>query len=587
MVIDINLFRKEKGGNPEKIKESERKRFHDENNVDKVIEYDERWRKCIFQLEELKRSINAINKKIGNEKKQNKNANVDDLKKESITMKEEIPKIQNEEKFLLQQRNMYLSKIGNILSSEVVTSNDENNNKIITQWGICKQLPVETDDLSINTDDSDRGIKKREDTCDARKNNITDNSSNNNNNVLNSHTDSFKKEEVQNNSKTIKTEIKPKYYYHFDLLKKIGGANFKKGVQVAGHRGYFLTGAGFLLHNAILQYAINFLINKNYTPVYPPFFMKKNLMEECAELADFEETLYKIPSSSYNNICTGQVVSNTMPNAALNAIPNTTLNTVPNDELTKDDLFLIATSEQPLCALHKDETLESKDLPIKYMGISSCFRKEAGAHGKDIRGILRVHQFDKIEQFCVCLPQHSYKIHNEMIKTCEEFYQSLNIPYRVISIVSGALNNAAAIKYDLEGYFPSCNQYRELVSCSNCTDYQSINLNIKYSDSKNKLKNITTDLADDYDDEKNKQTKEIQENNHLCLNEEVDSEYEKLLQDFHIEQRNNVHLLNGTMVAAQRFLCCLLENYQNGNGIVVPEKLRPYMNNINFIPFIK
>uniref|UniRef100_A0A8C9H3U3 serine--tRNA ligase n=1 Tax=Piliocolobus tephrosceles TaxID=591936 RepID=A0A8C9H3U3_9PRIM len=469
MVIDINLFRKEKGGNPEKIKESERKRFHDENNVDKVIEYDERWRKCIFQLEELKRSINAINKKIGNQKKQNKNANVDDLKKESITMKEEIPKIQNEEKFLLQQRNMYLSKIGNILSSEVVTSNDENNNKIITQWGICKQLPVETYSATNNTDDSDNSIKKREDICTDGKTNRTDNSSIKNNNVVNNHNDSFKKEEIQNNTKTIKKEIKPKYYYHFDLLKKIGGANFKKGVQVAGHRGYFLTGAGFLLHNAILQYAINFLINKNYTPVYPPFFMKKNLMEDCAELADFEETLYRIPSSSYNNIYTDQTV--------FNSVPKTATNTVPNEELTKDDLFLIATSEQPLCALHKDETLESKDLPIKYMGISSCFRKEAGAHGKDIRGILRVHQFDKIEQFCLCLPQHSYKIHSEMIKTCEEFYQSLNIPYRVISIVSGALNNAAAIKYDLEGYFPSCNQYRELVSCSNCTDYQSINLN--------------------------------------------------------------------------------------------------------------
>ncbi|VWU52550.1 serine--tRNA ligase, putative [Hepatocystis sp. ex Piliocolobus tephrosceles] len=599
MVIDINLFRKEKGGNPEKIKESERKRFHDENNVDKVIEYDERWRKCIFQLEELKRSINAINKKIGNEKKQNKNANVDDLKKESITMKEEIPKIQNEEKFLLQQRNMYLSKIGNILSSEVVTSDNEDNNKVITQWGICKQLPVETDGATINTDDSDHNINKREDPiCTDQQNNITYHSNNiiKNKNVVNNYSDNFQKEKILNDSKTIKTENKPKYYYHFDLLKKIGGANFKKGVQVAGHRGYFLTGAGFLLHNAILQYAINFLINKNYTPVYPPFFMKKNLMEECAELADFEETLYRIPASSYNNICTDQSTFNTIPKTGTNTIPKTGTNTIPttgtntisNEELTKDDLFLIATSEQPLCALHKDETFESKDLPIKYMGISSCFRKEAGAHGKDVRGILRVHQFDKIEQFCICLPQHSYKIHNEMIKTCEEFYQSLNIPYRVISIVSGALNNAAAIKYDLEGYFPSCNQFRELVSCSNCTDYQSINLNIKYSDSKNKLKNITTDISDDNNnDGNNKQTKEKQEGNDFSLNEEIDKEYEKLLQDFQVEQKSNVHLLNGTMVAAQRFLCCLLENYQNGKGIVVPEKLRPYMNNIKFIPFIR
>lgn len=539
MVLDINLFRKEKGGNPDKIKESERKRYHDENNVDKVIEYDDKWRKCIFELEELKKNINMINKEIGNKKKVDKNVDVEDLKKKSLNIKEEIPKYQLKEKELLKERNKYISKIGNLLNIKVVCSDNEDNNKIVKTWGECKILPA----------------------CEENDNSIHDNVVNSNN---------IKRETLNNE---VDNKKKIKYYYHYDLLRKIGGANFKKGIQVAGHRGYYLTGAGFLLHNAILQYALNFLVNKKYIPVYPPFFMKKNIMEECAELDDFEETLYKIPSTSNSTLSSQQVsTSPTKISSQADIKDDTTCNSqkktnIPsNEDLTRDDLFLIATSEQPLCALHKDETIESKRLPLKYAGFSSCFRKEAGAHGKDIRGILRVHQFDKVEQFCIALPQHSNKIHEEMIQTCEEFYQSLNIPYRIVSIVSGALNNAASIKYDLEGFFPTSNQYRELVSCSNCTDYQSINLNIRYSDSSIKINDL---------------------NKNTNLNDEMDSEYEHFLTNFNTENKYHVHLLNGTMVAAQRFLCCLLENYQNGEGIVVPEKLRPYMNNMDFIPFME
>ncbi|SBT31855.1 serine--tRNA ligase, putative [Plasmodium ovale wallikeri] len=564
MVLDINLFRKEKGGNPNKIKESEKKRFHDESNVDKVIEYDEMWRRCIYKLEELKKNINIINKEIGNKKKINKDANVEDLKKKSLSMKEEIPLIQNEEKNLLKKRNMYLSKVGNILNSKVVYSNDEENNQIVKKWGICKKFEVIDNTTSEYVTNPKREISTNTNT----ENKTCQNSGNG----------------------------KTKYYYHFDLLRKIGGANFKKGIQVAGHRGYYLTGAGFLLHNAILQYAINFLVNKNYSPVYPPFFMKKSIMEDCAELADFEETLYKIPSS--NSLVTNgtTVDGQKMDSSSSNPGNDTNVSVChnPKDDLSKDDLFLIATSEQPLCALHRDETLESKNLPLKYAGFSSCFRKEAGAHGKDIRGILRVHQFDKVEQFCISLPQTSNKIHQEMMKTCEEFYQSLNIPYRIVSIVSGALNNAAAIKYDLEGYFPSSGQYRELVSCSNCTDYQSINLNIKYRDSSVKIpgggkKNEKTlgGVANDVANGVANDVASDEVEDELVEEEEVDSEYEQFCQDYQTENRNHVHLLNGTMVAAQRFLCCLLENYQNGEGIVVPEKLRPYMNNIEFIPFIE
>lgn len=140
---------------------------------------------------------------------------------------------------------------------------------------------------------------------------------------------------------------------------------------------------------------------------------------------------------------------------------------------------MIATSEQPISALHRGEWVDEKSLPIKYAGTSTCFRKEAGAHGKDTWGIFRIHQFEKIEQFILTKPEDSWAAHEEMIATSQEFMESLELPYQVINIVSGALNDAAAKKYDLEAWFPGYNAYRELVSCSNCTDFQARNLEIR------------------------------------------------------------------------------------------------------------
>ena len=172
--------------------------------------------------------------------------------------------------------------------------------------------------------------------------------------------------------------------------------------------------------------------------------MRQSMMSNVAQLSEYDETLYKIDSGD-----------------------------------SQDPLYLIATSEQPITALHQNKYLSDKDLPIKYAGQSTCFRKETGAHGKDTLGIFRVHQFEKIEQFCITAPDKSREMMEEMINICKEFYNSLGISYRVVSIVSGALNNAAAIKYDLEAYFPGSSSYRELVSCSNCTDYQSKKVNLK------------------------------------------------------------------------------------------------------------
>lgn len=201
--------------------------------------------------------------------------------------------------------------------------------------------------------------------------------------------------------------------------------------------------------------------------------------------------------------------------------------------------YLIATAEQPISTMHKDEWFETHQLPIRYAGISPCFRKEAGAHGKDTWGIFRVHQFEKVEQFCITTPEESWAMHEEMIKASEEFYQSLNLPYRVINIVSGALNDAAAKKYDLEAWFPGYDAFRELVSCSNCTDYQSRSVNIR----------LRTDKAI-------------------------------------TDEKKFVHMLNGTLCATERTLCCILENYQTETGVIVPEPLRQFVG-VDFIPYIK
>ncbi|KAH7648007.1 seryl-tRNA synthetase [Cryptosporidium bovis] len=304
----------------------------------------------------------------------------------------------------------------------------------------------------------------------------------------------------------IKVDGTPGKMHHNEVMARLGFFDLNKGAELAGHRGYFLKEYGVLMSMALVNYGINFLVSRGYQAIQPPYFMKRDLMSRSAELQDFEETLYHIPNNSK-----GEVDSNS--------------------------LFLIATSEQPIAAMHYNVTLEEKDLPIKYAGISTCFRKEAGAHGKDTWGIFRVHQFEKVEQFCVTVPEKSNEIHEEMINLSEEFYQSLKLPYRVVSIVSSALNDAASKKYDLEAWFPGYNAYRELVSCSNCTDYQSRALECRLGFSKGE------------------------------------------------REKKYCHFLNGTLCAVQRTLCCIVENYQTTDGLIVPEVLQPYLNGVKFIPF--
>lgn len=289
--------------------------------------------------------------------------------------------------------------------------------------------------------------------------------------------------ESEENNQIIKItqipETNDKYLDQYQLCCKLG--IIEEAGNIAGHRGYFLVNEGVRLNYALINYGLDFLQKKGYKLMYTPHFMKKEQMEQVCQLSDFQETLYNIEGG---------------------------------------ELFLIATSEQPMTSYFSNT--QNNNLPIKLCGISSCYRKEAGKHGKDTLGIFRVHQFEKIEQFCVTEPDKSWETMEEMMKTSEEFYESLGISYRVVNIVSKELNNAAAMKYDLEGFFKGSKKFRELVSCSNTTDYFSRKIRVKGNN------------------------------------------------------KEFAHMLNSTLFANTRIICCLLETHQCEDGVIVPEVLRKY-----------
>lgn len=279
---------------------------------------------------------------------------------------------------------------------------------------------------------------------------------------------------------------------HGQLAAEQGWADFERATKCSGAGFYFLKGSLALLDMALQRYAIDLLAGKGFTPVIPPYMINRTSYEGVTDLGDFEKVMYKIDG---------------------------------------DDAYLIATSEHPLGAMYQDEIFEEKDLPLRLAGISPCFRREIGAHGLDTKGLFRVHQFTKIEQFVYCLPQDSWRIHEELLCNAEEIFQGLDLPYRVVNICTGDIGTVAAKKYDIEAWMPRENAYKEVVSCSNCTTYQAVRLNIKVRDKS----------------------------------------------DF--ESKQHVHTLNSTAIATSRVIRAILETYQQKDGsVVVPPVLRPYMN---------
>lgn len=470
MTIDILHLREERGGNPAVVFDSERRRGRDGRTVEELMDTDRRWRSETYRLEELRRELNDVTKKIGARKKANSADKCDDLVSKTAEIKAKLQEVETLVAETAGSRESLLHKIGNLVHPSVPVSNDEVNNMVVRTWGVPNKLEIDGS---------------------------------------------------------------PGKMHHHQILSKLLGVDFKKGVEAAGHRGYYLKGPGVMLNMALVQYGLTFLMRKGYTPVQPPYFMRKQVMSAAAELKDFQETLYRIPHE--HSSPDQQLQKQHTPHAKGTTVGGNK----QSDAVDRDDMFLIATSEQPLCALHAGDNLEPRQLPIRYAGVSTCFRKEAGSHGKDCWGIFRVHQFEKVEQFCICDPEKSWEMHEEMIAAAEEFYQSLELPYRVVSIVSGALNDAAAKKYDLEAWFPGYNDFRELVSCSNCTDYQSRDLDIRFG----------------------------------------------FTQKHGSDAKRFVHLLNATLVASQRCLCCILENYQTPAGVRVPRALVPFMGGQEFLHY--
>ena len=275
---------------------------------------------------------------------------------------------------------------------------------------------------------------------------------------------------------------------HVELGKLLGAIDTERGAKVAGSRSYYLTGVGALLEFALVNYAIQSAVKNGFSPVIPPVLVNPAAMEGTGFLGQAAENVYRIE---------------------------------------KDDVYLVGTSEVPLAAMHMDEILPVDKLPIRYAGYSSCFRREAGTYGKDTRGIIRVHQFDKVEMFSFCKPEDAKEEHKRLLQWEKDFLTAMDIPFRVIDVASGDLGSSAVRKFDIEAWIPTQNAYREVTSTSNCTEFQARRLNIRFKDGDG-TKAIAT--------------------------------------------------LNGTLVAIPRMIVAILENHQNADGTVnVPPALQPFL----------
>jgi seryl-tRNA synthetase len=283
---------------------------------------------------------------------------------------------------------------------------------------------------------------------------------------------------------------------HVNLANSLGLIDMERAAKISGARFYFLKNELVKMNQALINYALDFLVEHGYQLIQPPFMLRNDAIKGSIIMDDFKDVIYKIEN---------------------------------------EDLFLIGTSEHAMASMHMDEILDSRKLPLRYASISPCFRKEAGAHGKDMKGIFRVHQFEKVEQFVISDSLNSFDEHERMLNITERFYQNLEIPFRVVLLCSADTGKVSSKTYDIEAWMPGQNQYREIGSCSNCIDFQSRRLSIRHRE---------------------KVTEETQ----------------------------LVHTLNSTLVATERTMVAILENYQTNNRtIIVPNVLRKYMGDIQEI----
>lgn len=432
---------------PEKIKWSQRRRGLDVSIIDKALELDSSWRAELTKLNELRRQHNIISREIAKLSGKDRELKI----KEAKMMLKDIEVQEKRVKAIEEERNRILLSIPNIVHENVPIGSDESDNVPLRYYG-----------------------KHR---------------------VWEGHLDVFLKLTEGFSVEYEVIDWKP--IGHADMLGILGLGDTERAAKVSGARFYYLYDDLVWLDIALLMYALDYMANKGFQIVIPPYMMRKKPYEGVVSLQDFEDAIYKVEG---------------------------------------EDLYLIATSEHPIAAMHMNEILPEEELPKLYTGISPCFRKEAGAHGKDTKGIFRVHQFHKVEQFVFCLPEDSWKWHEELINNAEELWKGLELPYRVVDICTGELGSVAARKYDLEVWMPAQGKYREMVSCSNCTDWQSYRLKIRYQRRKGMKKGY-------------------------------------------------LHTLNSTAIASTRAITAILENYQEPDGtVIIPRVLRPYLEMFNKAP---
>jgi seryl-tRNA synthetase len=306
--------------------------------------------------------------------------------------------------------------------------------------------------------------------------------------------DESSNETVRIVGKPVKFEFSPKN--HLEIAQSLDLIDLDRAAKVAGHGFYYLKGALALLDLAVLRYAVDFLSQRGFLIVEPPFMLRRKAYLGATDLEFFEEQLYKVEG---------------------------------------DELYMIATAEHPLAACYMDEVIEQKDLPLKLAGFSTNFRKEVGAHGKYTKGLFRVHQFNKVEQFIFCLPEDSWTLHEELQKNAEDLYEGLGLHFRTVNVCTGDIGNLAAKRYDIEVWMAD-GTYREAGSNSNCTDYQARRLNIRYREKKG------------------------------------------------MAPAGFLHTLNNTALATSRTIVAILEQYQQEDGsVIVPNALQPYMNDLERI----
>ncbi len=433
-MLDIKVLRER----PEIVKESQRRRGKDESVVDAVLEYDRLWRESLKRINELRALRNKKSAEIGRIKKEW--GDISAISAEMKKIASEIKELDIKVEEYLQKRDELLRSIPNLIH-ETVPHGESDEDDVPLRFRGKARVPKEFLD------------------------------------VFESETSGKMEYEI--------IDFKP--MSHVDIIEERGLADIARAAKVSSARFYYLKGRLARLDMALQNFALDILEKKGYTPVIPPYMLRRAPMEGVTDLSAFEEMIYKIED---------------------------------------EDLYLIATSEHPLAAMYTDEIIEPDELPVKYAGISPCFRKEAGAHGKDTKGIFRVHQFNKVEEFVFCKPEDSWKFHEELIKNAEEIFQALQIPYRVVNVCSGELGAVASKKYDIEAWMPAQGRFREMVSASNALDYQARRLNIRY---RGKDENVF------------------------------------------------LHTVNSTAIATTRAIVAIIENHQREDGTIeIPKALQKY-----------